>query len=85
MYYLEELCLDAYDKAKTFKEKTKKWHDARIFHREFVSGQKVLLYILISNSCQVNFVYNVLVLILLLMYFHLVLWKSLEILEITLR
>ncbi|XP_073033706.1 uncharacterized protein [Primulina eburnea] len=44
---LEEFRLDAYENAKIYKEKTKKWHDARIVHREFESGQKVLLY----NSC----------------------------------
>ncbi|XP_075504564.1 uncharacterized protein LOC142542002 [Primulina tabacum] len=41
---LEEFRLDAYENAKIYKEKTKKWHDARIVHREFESGQKVLLY-----------------------------------------
>ncbi|XP_073277684.1 uncharacterized protein [Primulina huaijiensis] len=41
---LEEFRLDAYENAKIYKEKTKKWHDARIVHKEFESGQKVLFY-----------------------------------------
>ncbi|XP_073051250.1 uncharacterized protein [Primulina eburnea] len=41
---LEEFRLDAYENAKIYKEKTKKWHDAKIVHREFESGKKVLLY-----------------------------------------
>ncbi|XP_073314707.1 uncharacterized protein [Primulina huaijiensis] len=41
---MEEFRLDAYENAKIYKEKTKKWHDARIVHMEFEFGQKVLLY-----------------------------------------
>ncbi|XP_073031172.1 uncharacterized protein [Primulina eburnea] len=41
---LEEFRLDAYENAKINKEKTKKWHDARIVQREFEYGQKVFLY-----------------------------------------
>ncbi|XP_075479308.1 uncharacterized protein LOC142520192 [Primulina tabacum] len=41
---LEEFHLDAYENAKIYKEKTKKWHDARIVNREFESRQNVLLY-----------------------------------------
>ncbi|XP_073304104.1 uncharacterized protein [Primulina huaijiensis] len=41
---LEEFRLDAYENAKIYKEKTKKWHDAMIVNKEFDSGQKVFLY-----------------------------------------
>ena len=32
---LEELRNEAYDNAKIYKDKTKKWHDQRILRREF--------------------------------------------------
>ncbi|XP_052113790.1 uncharacterized protein LOC127744938 [Arachis duranensis] len=41
---LEELRSQAYENAKIYKEKAKKWHDQKIATREFVEGQKVLLY-----------------------------------------
>ncbi|XP_075524499.1 uncharacterized protein LOC142556888 [Primulina tabacum] len=42
---LDEFRLDAYENAKLYKEKTKRWHDQNIVHREeFVVGQLVLLY-----------------------------------------
>ncbi|XP_075499738.1 uncharacterized protein LOC142538265 [Primulina tabacum] len=41
---LDEFRLDAYENAKLYKEKTKHWHDQNIVHREFVVGQRVLLY-----------------------------------------
>ncbi|XP_031127538.1 uncharacterized protein LOC116029630 [Ipomoea triloba] len=41
---LEEFRLDAYENAQIYKEKTKKWHDKHILKREFVSGDKVLLF-----------------------------------------
>ncbi|XP_015934151.1 uncharacterized protein LOC107472516 [Arachis duranensis] len=41
---LEELRSQAYENAKIYKEKAKKWHDQKIERREFVEGQKVLLY-----------------------------------------
>ncbi|KAL6547787.1 hypothetical protein OROHE_009492 [Orobanche hederae] len=44
---LEEICHGAYENAKLYKERTKEWHDKHIIHREFVLGQKVLLF----NSC----------------------------------
>ena len=34
---------EAYESAKMFKEKVKKWHDKRILKREFNVGDKVLL------------------------------------------
>ena len=37
----------AYENAKLFKEKVKRWHDKRIQKREFKVGEYVLLY----NSC----------------------------------
>ena len=41
---LEEIRNDAYESAKTFKLKTKYWHDKRLKEKTFVQGQKVLLY-----------------------------------------
>ncbi|XP_068336493.1 uncharacterized protein [Pyrus communis] len=35
---------EAYENAKIYKERTKKFHDKAIVRREFVLGQKVLLY-----------------------------------------
>lgn len=44
---MEELLLDVYDNAKSYKEKTKKFYDAMIVNREFEPGLELLLY----NSC----------------------------------
>nr|XP_009763076.1 PREDICTED: uncharacterized protein LOC104215035 [Nicotiana sylvestris] len=41
---LEEFRLHAYENAKLYKEKTKRWHDKHIQHREFKPGQEVLLF-----------------------------------------
>ena len=41
---LEEIRLEAYENARIYKEKTKKWHDNRIARREFKVGEKVLVY-----------------------------------------
>ncbi|XP_019230800.1 PREDICTED: uncharacterized protein LOC109211689 [Nicotiana attenuata] len=41
---LDEFRLHAYENAKLYKEKTKTWHDKHIHHREFKSGQEVLLF-----------------------------------------
>ena len=41
---LDETRLDAYENAKYYKEKTKKFHDSMIVKKDFVVGQKVLLY-----------------------------------------
>ena len=41
---LDEFRLQAYDSARIYKEKTKKWHDNHILHREFAVGDKVLLF-----------------------------------------
>ena len=41
---LEELRNEAYDNARIYKDKTKKWHDQRILRKEFRSGNKVLLF-----------------------------------------
>ncbi|XP_012827660.1 PREDICTED: uncharacterized protein LOC105948946 [Erythranthe guttata] len=41
---LEEFRNDAYENAKIYKEKTKKWHDKRITKREFRAGDQVLLF-----------------------------------------
>ncbi|KAI3678548.1 hypothetical protein L6452_37844 [Arctium lappa] len=41
---LEEHRNLSYENAKLYKEKTKKWHDKKIQHRELKAGQKVLLF-----------------------------------------
>ena len=41
---LEEFRLEAYENAKIYKERTKKWHDKNISKKEFVPGEQVLLY-----------------------------------------
>ncbi|XP_025627766.1 uncharacterized protein [Arachis hypogaea] len=41
---LEELRSQAYENAKIYKKKARRWHDQKIARREFVEGQKVLLY-----------------------------------------
>ena len=41
---LEELRIEAYDSARIYKDKTKKWHDQRILRREFKAGDQVLLF-----------------------------------------
>ena len=40
---MEELRNEAYDNAKIYKDKIKKWHDQNILRREFKIGDKVLL------------------------------------------
>ena len=45
MNELEELRNEAYDNARIYKDKTKKWHDQKILRREFKLGEQVLLYI----------------------------------------
>ena len=41
---LKELRNEAYDNARVFKDKTKRWHDQRILMKEFKVGELVLLY-----------------------------------------
>ena len=41
---LEEWREKAYHSSKIFKERTKKWHDKRIKHKEFKPGYKVLMF-----------------------------------------
>ncbi|XP_021862114.1 uncharacterized protein [Spinacia oleracea] len=41
---LDEFRLQAYDSARIYKEKTKRWHDSHILHMEFAVGDKVLLF-----------------------------------------
>ncbi|CAM8990195.1 unnamed protein product [Rhodiola kirilowii] len=44
LHELEEIRNEPYESARIYKEKTKKWHDKRILHREFKKGEKVLLF-----------------------------------------
>ena len=41
---LEELRNEAYDNARIYKDKTKKWHDQRILRKVFRAGDQVLLF-----------------------------------------
>ena len=41
---LEELRNEAYDNARIYKDKMKKWHDQKILRREFKAGDQVLLF-----------------------------------------
>ena len=41
---LEEFRLEAYENAKIYKEKTKRWHDKKIVKKDFYVGQQVLLF-----------------------------------------
>jgi hypothetical protein len=45
IHALDELINEAYENARIFKEKFKRWHDKRIEHRVFKVGDKVLLSI----------------------------------------
>ena len=44
MSSLDEWRSEAYENAKLFKEKVKRWHDKRILKREFNIADRVLLY-----------------------------------------
>ena len=44
MNELEELINEAYDNARIYKDKTKKWHDQKILRKELRVGDQVLLY-----------------------------------------
>lgn len=41
---IEEFHLHVYENAKFYKEKTKRWNDRHIMHREFAPGKAVLLF-----------------------------------------
>ena len=41
---MEELRNEAYDNARIYKDKTKKWHDQKILRKEFKVRELVLLY-----------------------------------------
>ena len=41
---LEELRNEAYDNARIYKDKTKKWHDQRILRKDFRVGDQILLF-----------------------------------------
>ena len=43
MNELEELRNEAYDNARIYKDKTKKWHGQKILRREFEAGEQVML------------------------------------------
>ncbi|XP_062119241.1 uncharacterized protein LOC133832989 [Humulus lupulus] len=41
---LDEFRNEAYEKAKIYKERTKRWHDKNLSRKEFQPGQQVLLF-----------------------------------------
>ena len=41
---MDEFYNDAYENARIYKDKTKRWHDKHVLSREFEVGQKVLLF-----------------------------------------
>lgn len=41
---VDEIRIEAYENSKFYKERTKKFHDSLIIRKDFVVGQKVLLY-----------------------------------------
>ena len=41
---MDEFRLEAYESAKIYKERAKRWHDKKISRKEFKPGQQVLLY-----------------------------------------
>ncbi|XP_015955198.1 uncharacterized protein LOC107479584 [Arachis duranensis] len=41
---LDEFILEAYENAKIYKERAKRWHDKKITRKEFEPGQHVLVY-----------------------------------------
>ena len=44
LHELDEFRMEAYENAKLYKEKTKKWHDQHLVRRSFLPGQQVLLF-----------------------------------------
>ena len=44
LHELEELRMSAYENAKIYKDRTRKWHDKRILKKEFKVGELVLLF-----------------------------------------
>jgi hypothetical protein len=58
IHALDELINEAYENARIFKEKFKRWHDKRIEHRVFKAGDKVrvtlhLLSYIVSRKAEV--------------------------------
>ncbi|XP_027368310.1 uncharacterized protein LOC113874273 [Abrus precatorius] len=41
---LDELRFEAFENAKLYKERTKKWHDKHIYHRSFQASDRILIY-----------------------------------------
>ncbi|RDX69471.1 pol, partial [Mucuna pruriens] len=41
---LDELCLEAYENSRIYKQKVKKFHDQKILRKDFHVGQKVMLF-----------------------------------------
>ncbi|KAM1331871.1 hypothetical protein ACFX2H_043977 [Malus domestica] len=57
---LEEIRNDAYENARIYKDKTKKFHDAHILRKEFQPGQKVHLHGAVDiQNMQTGFVFKV--------------------------
>ena len=58
MSSLDEWRSEAYENAKLFKEKVKRWHDGTIINIEFNIGDKVLLYRSCLSFLQANYFPN---------------------------
>ncbi|XP_019059554.1 PREDICTED: uncharacterized protein LOC104825821 [Tarenaya hassleriana] len=44
LHELDEIRMDAYENARIYKERTKKWHDRHVLQRVFREGDQVLLF-----------------------------------------
>ncbi|XP_022873937.1 F-box/kelch-repeat protein At2g43270-like [Olea europaea var. sylvestris] len=44
LHELDEFCLDSYENAKIYKEKTERWHNRHIREKEIEVGQQVLMF-----------------------------------------
>ncbi|XP_019056668.1 PREDICTED: uncharacterized protein LOC109116181 [Tarenaya hassleriana] len=44
LHELDEIRMDAYENARIYKERMKKWHDRRVLQRAFRDGDQVLLF-----------------------------------------
>ena len=53
--YLDEWSSEAYESAKMFKEKVKKWHDRRMLKRDFMLVIKFCCLDPVSGFLQVNY------------------------------
>lgn len=72
---LEEICNDVYECSRIYKDKTKPFHDSKILHKEFYTGQKVLFFNSSLSCFQANLSLAELVRIWLLRFIRMRMWK----------